>query len=62
MRICLKHREKATATLENKRTGEEFDLCLTCEADLVEILKEKPISEVNDGRKRVPGRPKSAKK
>jgi hypothetical protein len=61
MRICEKHRERATDTLLSKKYGTEFDLCPTCEVELEEILQGKPTLEKIDGRKRIAGRPKTVK-
>jgi hypothetical protein len=61
MRICEKHRERATEVLRSLKTGEEFDLCPQCETDLREILHEKPDADAKPDAepKRVnrPGRP-----
>ncbi len=64
MRICLKHREKASETLKSMKTGEEFDLCPQCEAELREIVYGPATSESAEPEKRVDrvrgvaGRPK----
>lgn len=58
MRICEKHREKATDTLVSRKTGTEYDLCSICETELAEILHGKSDKGEEDGRRRVPGRPK----
>ena len=50
-RFCEKHMARATETLFSKKTGTEYDLCPTCEAELEEILKKKPEKEVKHGRK-----------
>ena len=62
MRVCEKHHTRATETLFSKKTGTEYDLCATCEAELEEILNGKSESGENIGRKRVAGRPKTVKK
>lgn len=64
MRICLKHREKASETLKSMKTGEEFDLCPQCEVELREIVYGPAASEPAEPEKRVDrvrgvaGRPK----
>ena len=62
MRICIKHRMKASVTLEDKRTGTEYDLCPDCEQELIGILTEKKVIEDDDGRKRVFNSTKTAKR
>ena len=63
MRVCLKHFKSATDTLKSLKTGEEFDLCPTCEQELREIIyaaatPEQPAESRTDGPRRSPGRPK----
>lgn len=53
MRVCEKHRERATETLKSLKTGTEYDLCLKCEAELAEILQEQPEKANKRGRKRI---------
>jgi hypothetical protein len=61
MRVCEKHRERATETLTSKKIGTEYDLCPICEAELAEILNGKPTEGEESGRKRIAGRPKASK-
>lgn len=61
-RFCEKHMARAVDTLKSYKYGTEYDLCPTCEAELVEILTAKPTEGEEIGRKRVAGRPKTAKK
>ena len=64
MRICEKHRERASEILKSQKTGEEFDLCSKCEVELREILygpaaDEQPTDEIrHNGPRRPAGRPK----
>jgi hypothetical protein len=74
MRVCEKHRERATEVLKSLIFGTEYDLCPKCldmmrsilngESELspdgVEKIKE-AIKEVENGRKRTAGRPKTTK-
>lgn len=64
MRICEKHRERATVTLKNLKDGTEYDLCPKCEAELYEILNEKPKIPAEKGeelgRKRTPRKAKKS--
>jgi uncharacterized protein with PIN domain len=53
---------KASVTLEDKRTGTEYDLCPDCEQELIGILTEKKVIEDDDGRKRVFNSTKTAKR
>jgi hypothetical protein len=61
MRICEKHRERATETLVSQKTGTEYDLCPICIDEMAEILTENPIKGEEIGRKRTAGRPKTNK-
>ena len=60
-RFCEKHMKRAIETLFSRVTGIEYDLCSVCLTELDEILNGKPETEVANGRKRTPGRPKTAK-
>lgn len=64
MRICEKHRERASETLVSRKTGTEYDLCPKCEAELFEILNEKPEIPAEKGeelgRKRTPRKAKKS--
>jgi hypothetical protein len=50
MRVCQKHREPATITLRDLRSGTEYDLCPICAAEMEIILNGKP-EEKKRGRK-----------
>lgn len=61
MRVCVKHKDKASVTLVDNRQGTEYDLCPKCFDKMAGILYDPvelsateaaKVSEVKRGRKR----------